>query len=106
MIYAVKLTIKSVCAKVGKVVTGGIEVLLNRTYFGILEDKNFNWRISFKKCSPVSCLVHTRFAAFGKGMQLTSGLPMLKPNKISNLTSLFLVYLPPHDDKQPKLNLI
>ncbi len=59
--------------------------------------------------SRVSCLDRTGFAAsFGIGVRLLisgSHPPMLKPNNFHG-QSRQAVYLPPHDDKPPKSELL
>ncbi len=52
----------------------------------------------------ISFVAHTGFAAFGKGVQFISGPPMLEPNNSTDLPRE-VVCLPPHDDKQPKLDV-
>ncbi len=54
---------------------------------------------SIQQGSQVSFLTQIGLTAFGEGVQLISGPPMMKPNYFPDLP-LYVVYLPPHGDNQ------
>ncbi len=49
--------------------------------------RNLNLTYTTRQGSRISCLAQTGFAAFGKGVQLTSGFPYVGTEKLSRITS-------------------